>query len=158
MHYWWSLLNFFSITGSKESGAIVFPGTIRKYTFNVPIDFLTPLNDACTTFVYHSAVDLRKDIHSGLFGPLLVCKPGTLSLKNKQVSFFFPSNIGHLGKILKYFLCTYICMLTRKMVIQRDVFMVKTDTHIALKKSEIIVKNVTFYFANSGSFSYFDHY
>ncbi|XP_068125921.1 coagulation factor V [Hyperolius riggenbachi] len=33
---------------------------------------------ACKTWAYHSGVDLEKDIHSGLIGPLLICRSGTL--------------------------------------------------------------------------------
>ncbi|KAM5237485.1 coagulation factor V [Ctenodactylus gundi] len=33
---------------------------------------------ACRAWAYYSAVNPEKDIHSGLIGPLLICRPGTL--------------------------------------------------------------------------------
>ncbi|XP_032771504.1 coagulation factor V isoform X2 [Rattus rattus] len=33
---------------------------------------------ACRAWVYYSAVDVERDIHSGLIGPLLICRKGTL--------------------------------------------------------------------------------
>ncbi|XP_053377240.1 hephaestin-like protein [Mercenaria mercenaria] len=70
----------------QESGSIVLPGNVRVYEFEVPRQFSpAPLNRDCITYVYHSSVDLSKDIHSGLFGPLLVCKPGTISRYRNQI-------------------------------------------------------------------------
>jgi hypothetical protein len=66
------------------SGAEVSPGTRRPYAFYVNGE-PTDLNTNCVTYIYHSAVDFTKDIYSGLFGPLLVCKRGTLSSDGKQV-------------------------------------------------------------------------
>ncbi|XP_069492582.1 coagulation factor V [Ambystoma mexicanum] len=37
-----------------------------------------PDGSACRTWAYYSAVNPEKDIHSGLIGPLLICKNGTL--------------------------------------------------------------------------------
>ncbi|XP_055964538.1 LOW QUALITY PROTEIN: coagulation factor V [Sorex fumeus] len=34
---------------------------------------------ACRAWAYYSAVNTEKDIHSGLIGPLLICRPGTLN-------------------------------------------------------------------------------
>ncbi|XP_060580095.1 ferroxidase HEPHL1-like, partial [Ruditapes philippinarum] len=71
----------------KMTGAIVMPGTIRTYEYNVNEHVgPTPLNEDCITYVYHSAVDVTKDVYSGLFGPLLVCKRGTLNFDGCQVS------------------------------------------------------------------------
>lgn len=74
------------------SGAIVYPGTRRPYTFNVNAR-LTPLNTDCVTYVYQSAVDFTRDIYSGLFGPLLVCKRGTLAPDGRQVRHLIFSGI-----------------------------------------------------------------
>ncbi|XP_053377080.1 ferroxidase HEPHL1-like [Mercenaria mercenaria] len=69
----------------RESGFVVRPGSVRVYEFDVTtLVAPTPLNTDCITYMYHSAVDLRRDIYTGLFGPLLVCKPGTFSSKGKQ--------------------------------------------------------------------------
>ncbi|XP_075052475.1 coagulation factor V [Mixophyes fleayi] len=37
-----------------------------------------PEESACRTWAYYSGVDTEKDIHSGLLGPLLICRNGTL--------------------------------------------------------------------------------
>ncbi|XP_060590444.1 ferroxidase HEPHL1-like [Ruditapes philippinarum] len=66
------------------SGAVVSPGTRRPYAFYVNGE-PTDLNTNCVTYIYHSAVDFTRDIYSGLFGPLLVCKRGTLSSDGKQI-------------------------------------------------------------------------
>ncbi|KAM3934982.1 coagulation factor V [Leptodactylus fuscus] len=39
---------------------------------------------ACKTWAYHSGVDLEKDIHSGLIGPLIICRPGTLDKQTNR--------------------------------------------------------------------------
>ncbi|XP_051042098.1 coagulation factor V isoform X2 [Phodopus roborovskii] len=38
---------------------------------------------ACRAWAYYSAVNVEKDIHSGLIGPLLICQKGTLHQKSK---------------------------------------------------------------------------
>uniref|UniRef100_A0AAQ5XIC1 ferroxidase n=1 Tax=Amphiprion ocellaris TaxID=80972 RepID=A0AAQ5XIC1_AMPOC len=48
--------------------ALVKPGTLHTYEW---------LAD-CLTYMYYSAVDPVKDTNSGLVGPLLVCRPGSL--------------------------------------------------------------------------------
>ncbi|XP_073419907.1 coagulation factor V [Dendrobates tinctorius] len=37
-----------------------------------------PDGSACKTWAYHSGLNPEKDIHSGLIGPLIICKTGTL--------------------------------------------------------------------------------
>ncbi|XP_066456094.1 coagulation factor V isoform X2 [Eleutherodactylus coqui] len=39
---------------------------------------------ACKTWAYHSGVNTEKDIHSGLIGPLIICKPGTLDKQTNR--------------------------------------------------------------------------
>ncbi|XP_074078065.1 coagulation factor V [Macrotis lagotis] len=39
---------------------------------------------ACRAWVYYSAVNPEKDIHSGLIGPLLICRKGTLHKENNR--------------------------------------------------------------------------
>lgn len=43
----------------------------------------------CLTWMYSSAVNPIKDPSSGLVGPLVICKPGTLDGSNKQVKGVF---------------------------------------------------------------------
>ncbi|XP_045184314.2 ceruloplasmin-like [Mercenaria mercenaria] len=71
---------------SQMTGAIVSPGFSRTYEFDVPTEAaLTSHNTDCVTYMYHSAVDLTRDIYTGLFGPLLVCKYGTLAPNGRQI-------------------------------------------------------------------------
>lgn len=39
----------------------------------------------CLTRLYHSAVDVTRDIASGLIGPLLICKGEALDKRGVQV-------------------------------------------------------------------------
>ncbi|XP_018412784.1 PREDICTED: coagulation factor V [Nanorana parkeri] len=43
-----------------------------------------PEASACRTWAYHSGVNVEKDIHSGLIGPLLICRNGTLDKENNR--------------------------------------------------------------------------
>nr|XP_030128351.3 hephaestin isoform X1 [Taeniopygia guttata]XP_030128352.3 hephaestin isoform X1 [Taeniopygia guttata] len=58
----------------------VFPGRNYTYTWTVPEDH-SPTDDDpnCLTWIYHSHIDAPRDIASGLIGPLLTCKAGTLT-------------------------------------------------------------------------------
>uniref|UniRef100_A0A670JYB4 ferroxidase n=1 Tax=Podarcis muralis TaxID=64176 RepID=A0A670JYB4_PODMU len=62
----------------KKDDAIP-PGRNHTYTWTVPEDH-GPTDDdpACLTWIYHSHVDAAKDIATGLIGPLLICREGTL--------------------------------------------------------------------------------
>ncbi|KAL8181260.1 UNVERIFIED_CONTAM: hypothetical protein K2H54_050993 [Gekko kuhli] len=57
----------------------VLPGGNHTYTWTVPEDHGPTADDpACLTWIYHSHIDAPKDIATGLIGPLLICKEGTL--------------------------------------------------------------------------------
>ncbi|MEQ2269170.1 hypothetical protein XENORESO_000696 [Xenotaenia resolanae] len=43
-----------------------------------------PGESECRTWAYYSGVNPERDIHTGLIGPLLVCREGTL--KNKSLN------------------------------------------------------------------------
>ncbi|KAL7397112.1 hypothetical protein ABVT39_017027 [Epinephelus coioides] len=59
--------------------ALVRPGTTHTYEWTVPVDAGPVQGEAdCLTYLYYSGVDPVKDTHSGLVGPLLVCRPGSL--------------------------------------------------------------------------------
>ncbi|XP_057595408.1 ceruloplasmin-like [Hippopotamus amphibius kiboko] len=63
----------------------VNPGTIFVYTWEVPTDVgPTSTDPNCLTWLYYSSVNLLKDINSGLVGPLLVCRNGSLGEDGKQ--------------------------------------------------------------------------
>ena len=65
------------------------PGTVEVYRFDVTPDVgPTKYDTNCLTNIYHSAVDLSKDIYSGLFGPLVICKHGSLTHDGKQVCIY----------------------------------------------------------------------
>ncbi|TNM88196.1 hypothetical protein fugu_006417 [Takifugu bimaculatus] len=59
--------------------ALVKPGSVYTYEWTVPIGAGPVQGEAdCLTYLYYSAVDPVKDTSSGLVGPLLVCRPGSL--------------------------------------------------------------------------------
>ncbi|XP_041369921.1 hephaestin-like [Gigantopelta aegis] len=61
------------------------PREKRMYRFYVPEESAPSASDPpCITFMYHSAVDHVRDVYSGLVGPLLVCKKGSLDHEGKQ--------------------------------------------------------------------------
>ncbi|CAM9677521.1 unnamed protein product [Bubo scandiacus] len=41
---------------------------------------------ACRSWIYYSDLNLEKDIHSGLIGPILICQKGTFSKSNSETS------------------------------------------------------------------------
>ncbi|KAG1970332.1 coagulation factor V preproprotein [Pimephales promelas] len=70
--------------GNQTHG--IQPGETYTYTWsvseeNVPMDS----DPRCLTRMYHSAVDIPRDIASGLLGPLLICKSQSLTKKNIQL-------------------------------------------------------------------------
>ncbi|XP_063431699.1 ferroxidase HEPHL1-like [Mytilus trossulus] len=61
------------------------PGQQRRYIFNVPWDYGPTKEDPqCVTETYQSFVDYAREQYSGLIGPLLICKPGSLNAKGRQ--------------------------------------------------------------------------
>ncbi|XP_028582431.2 coagulation factor V [Podarcis muralis] len=75
-------------SGAKENsteGKLVQPGEIYTYRWTVlDTDEPTSEDPQCLTRFYHSAVDITRDIASGLIGPLLVCKRKALDVKGTQ--------------------------------------------------------------------------
>nr|XP_056714442.1 coagulation factor V [Euleptes europaea] len=73
---------------SKENstqGKIVQPGETYTYKWTVlETDGPTEEDSQCVTRLYHSAVDVTRDIASGLIGPLLICKGRALNQKGVQ--------------------------------------------------------------------------
>uniref|UniRef100_UPI00398F6C85 coagulation factor V n=1 Tax=Pristiophorus japonicus TaxID=55135 RepID=UPI00398F6C85 len=69
----------FSTEWFKSDGAVL-PNTTYTYVWNVPPRSApTSTDSVCKTWVYYSSVDFEKDINSGLIGPLLICRNGTLN-------------------------------------------------------------------------------
>ncbi|KAM9385764.1 ceruloplasmin [Pholidichthys leucotaenia] len=59
--------------------ALVKPGMVHTYEWEVPVGAGPTDGEAdCLTYLYYSAVEPVKDTSSGLAGPLLVCRPGSL--------------------------------------------------------------------------------
>ncbi|XP_053296757.1 ferroxidase HEPHL1 isoform X2 [Pleuronectes platessa] len=67
--------------GVRASGAHipVKPGHILELTWDVPVSSGPGVSDPnCISYAYYSKVDFIKDLYSGLLGPLVICRPGTL--------------------------------------------------------------------------------
>ncbi|XP_071090670.1 hephaestin-like protein [Haliotis cracherodii] len=63
------------------------PGGINTYYWTVPEEMgPTDSDPQCLTRIYTSGVNPIKDMYSGLIGPLLVCKRGTLTGRNEQIN------------------------------------------------------------------------
>ncbi|XP_008939099.1 PREDICTED: coagulation factor VIII [Merops nubicus] len=66
--------------GAVEGGEGVQPGELRKYSWKVLPQMAPTMQEFdCKAWAYFSNVDLEKDLHSGLIGPLIICRPGVLS-------------------------------------------------------------------------------
>uniref|UniRef100_A0A8C2ZZC3 ferroxidase n=1 Tax=Cyclopterus lumpus TaxID=8103 RepID=A0A8C2ZZC3_CYCLU len=67
----------------------VQPNITFTYLWKVP-SMVGPLPDEshCRTWAYYSGVNPERDIHSGLIGPLLVCREGTLDRKEPNMREF----------------------------------------------------------------------
>ncbi|XP_077197573.1 ferroxidase HEPHL1 isoform X2 [Paroedura picta] len=73
--------------GKSKEDDFVLPGGNYTYTWPVTDDFApTPADPRCLTWIYHSHIDTPKDISSGLIGPLLVCKKGSLDSASMPVA------------------------------------------------------------------------
>ena len=72
--------------GSDQyQGDSVSPGTTFTYIWEVPKSSgPAPNGPNCVGSMYHSAVDPIKDTYSGLVGPLVICRHGTLGDDNKR--------------------------------------------------------------------------
>ncbi|CAN8188416.1 unnamed protein product [Coccothraustes coccothraustes] len=98
--------------GTAQQGGVVQPGGQQKYTWKVlPQMAPTTQEFDCKAWAYFSNVDLEKDLHSGLIGPLIICNHGVLSSVSKRQlavqefsllftifdetkSWYFPENVG----------------------------------------------------------------
>ncbi|XP_042335296.1 hephaestin [Sceloporus undulatus] len=71
--------------GSSRRGSVVRPLGNFTYQWTVPQHVgPTATDPPCLTWMYSSAADPTRDTNSGLMGPLLVCRPGTLDERNQQ--------------------------------------------------------------------------
>lgn len=77
--------------------ALVRPGTTHTYEWTIPIGAGPVQGEAdCLTYLYYSGVNPVKDTNSGLVGPLLVCRPGSLK-KGMQVEHTITSKYINRG-------------------------------------------------------------
>ncbi|XP_045213557.2 ferroxidase HEPHL1-like [Mercenaria mercenaria] len=66
-------------SNNNGKGHTVKPGKIGSYVFTVPWAVAPGTDDPdCLTYLYYSSYDMERDVSSGLVGPLLICKPGSL--------------------------------------------------------------------------------
>uniref|UniRef100_A0ACB8FHG9 Hephaestin-like 1 n=1 Tax=Sphaerodactylus townsendi TaxID=933632 RepID=A0ACB8FHG9_9SAUR len=73
--------------GKSKEDDFVLPGGSYTYVWPVTDDFAPTEADArCLTWIYHSHIDTQKDINSGLIGPLVVCKEGSLDSASVPVA------------------------------------------------------------------------
>ncbi|CAM5140522.1 unnamed protein product [Eretmochelys imbricata] len=71
--------------GLSWNGASVEPLRNFTYHWTVPQHVGPTANDPpCLTWMYSSAINPIQDTSSGLVGPLVICRPGTLNASNKQ--------------------------------------------------------------------------
>ncbi|NXD16732.1 FA8 factor, partial [Nothocercus nigrocapillus] len=66
--------------GVAQGREAVQPGELRHYSWKVlPQVAPTTQEFDCKAWAYFSNMDLEKDLHSGLIGPLIICRRGVLS-------------------------------------------------------------------------------
>lgn len=87
--------------------ALVKPGSTHTYEWTVPIGAGPVQGEAdCLTYLYYSGVDPVKDTNSGLVGPLLVCRHGSLRkgvqvrMHNNTKIYNLVLELGFLSKIV----------------------------------------------------------
>ncbi|NWV23242.1 FA8 factor, partial [Origma solitaria] len=75
-----TLTAYEEMQGTTQQGGVVQPGGHRKYSWKV-VPQMAPTTQEfdCKAWAYFSNVDLEKDLHSGLIGPLIICNHGVLS-------------------------------------------------------------------------------
>ncbi|XP_061860824.1 coagulation factor V [Colius striatus] len=72
-------------TGNGTQSRGIQPGKTYTYEWKIAkTDQPTAQDAQCITRLYHSAVDIERDIASGLIGPLLICKSEALTQKGVQ--------------------------------------------------------------------------
>ncbi|NXV78051.1 HEPH protein, partial [Atlantisia rogersi] len=103
--------------GWSQNGVPVAPLQNFTYRWTVPKHVGPTASDPpCLTWLYSSAVDPARDPSSGLVGPLLICRPGTLDENNRQKGIdkefyllfsVFDENLSwYLNANIKYYLRT----------------------------------------------------
>nr|XP_054772811.1 hephaestin-like protein [Lytechinus pictus] len=71
---------------SEQNDGSVAPSATYTYTWTIPPSIgPTELDEDCLTMVYTSGTDETMDLYSGLVGPMLICKEGTLNDDGSRV-------------------------------------------------------------------------
>ncbi|XP_042894912.1 hephaestin-like protein isoform X2 [Parasteatoda tepidariorum] len=72
-------------TGPQDKVDDMVPpnGRHSYHWFFIPEDGPSPTDPDCLTWMYHSHRNADTDIHAGLLGPLIVCRPGTLDMYDR---------------------------------------------------------------------------
>ncbi|XP_077990958.1 hephaestin-like protein [Glandiceps talaboti] len=74
----------------------ISPGDVYVYVWYVPDERSPTESDYnCVTYMYYSHVNPTKDMFSGLFGPLLVCKQGSVDADNRDVRISSSADVNH---------------------------------------------------------------
>ncbi|XP_076837341.1 hephaestin-like protein 1a [Brachyhypopomus gauderio] len=76
-------VNAHGVKTSEAHLSPVPPGEVMRYNWTISAE-PGPSEPNCITFAYYSSVDFVKDLASGLVGPLLVCRKGTLDKERKR--------------------------------------------------------------------------
>ncbi|KAJ7310271.1 hypothetical protein JRQ81_007171 [Phrynocephalus forsythii] len=77
-----NLLPYGGATEEREyfSWEAVQPNQLREYSIKVLAHMAPTTNEfECKAWAYFSSMSLEKDLHSGLIGPLIICRPEVLS-------------------------------------------------------------------------------
>eukprot|EP00112_Aurelia_sp_Birch-Aquarium-sp1_P012138 Seg2551.1 transcript_id=Seg2551.1/GoldUCD/mRNA.D3Y31 product="Hephaestin-like protein" protein_id=Seg2551.1/GoldUCD/D3Y31 len=70
---------------TRPQARMVPPNTMHTYNWFVPKRAAPGPNDGpCNTYSYYSAVDTVKDTNTGLLGPLITCRKGTLNQQGER--------------------------------------------------------------------------
>ncbi len=72
-------------TADGNNEHLVKPGGLQTYTWSVPEEAGPGDGDPdCVLYAYYSDVDRVRDTHSGLIGPLIICRKGTLGVDGRR--------------------------------------------------------------------------
>ena len=69
-------------TGIFKLDEMVPPGGVFTYNWSLPIKFgIDQDDDDCVPWAYHSHVNTKKDVESGLVGLITTCRKGNILLQ-----------------------------------------------------------------------------
>ena len=92
------LIVYYLVCLGSPNGGSVAPGDTFTYHWSAPALWANNhfLYQHCFAGLYHSAVDPEKDVHTGLVGPILLCR--RLRKTEQVIIFWFNFKIeDHIG-------------------------------------------------------------